>query len=136
MMALPPPPPPQPPPPLQSLDLRNIQVISQVLAQSVAMDFYSRWVLRVVLRVVLHNGGLWDQPRTSHPTHPSTRVRPFKSPMPTDPLARPSRLPVCPRHLLPAACCLLPAACCLLPAACCLLPGAATWSARWKPFAT
>ena len=27
---------------LQVLDLRNIQVISQVLAQSVAMDFYSR----------------------------------------------------------------------------------------------
>lgn len=27
---------------LQALDLRNIQVIAQVLAQSVAMDFYSR----------------------------------------------------------------------------------------------
>ena len=33
-----------PVPALQSLDLKNIQVISQVLAQSVAMDFYSRWV--------------------------------------------------------------------------------------------
>ena len=30
---------------LQALDLKNMQVISQVLAQSVAMDFYSRWVL-------------------------------------------------------------------------------------------
>ena len=27
---------------LQTLDLRNIQVIAQVLAQSVALDFYSR----------------------------------------------------------------------------------------------
>ena len=30
---------------LQALDLRNIQVIAQVLAQSVALDFYSRQAL-------------------------------------------------------------------------------------------
>jgi hypothetical protein len=38
--------PPHAHPPLstaQCLDLKNMQVISQVLAQSVAMDFYSRW---------------------------------------------------------------------------------------------
>lgn len=34
---------PPPHPTLQALDLKNMQVISQVLAQSVAMDFYSRW---------------------------------------------------------------------------------------------
>ena len=34
----------------QMLDLKNIQVISQVLAQSVAMDFYSRWVGRKARR--------------------------------------------------------------------------------------
>lgn len=28
---------------LKALDLKNIQVISQVLAQSVALDFYSRY---------------------------------------------------------------------------------------------
>lgn len=41
----------------QMLDLKNIQVISQVLAQSVAMDFYSRWVGRKARRGGKRGGG-------------------------------------------------------------------------------